>query len=60
MVKNVPASEGDARNLGSISGSGRSPGVENNNLLQYSAWKIPLTEKPGGLQSKGLQRIRHD
>ena len=24
------------------------------------AWKIPWTEEPGGLQSMGLQRIRHD
>ena len=24
------------------------------------AWKIPLTEKPGRLQSMGLQRVRHD
>ena len=24
------------------------------------AWKIPWTEEPGGLQSVGLQRIRHD
>ena len=24
------------------------------------AWKIPLTEEPGGLQSMGLQRVRHD
>ena len=24
------------------------------------AWKIPWTEKPGGLQSMGLQRIRHN
>ena len=24
------------------------------------AWKIPQTEEPGGLQSMGLQRIRHD
>ena len=23
------------------------------------AWKIPLTEKPGGLQSMGLQRVGH-
>ena len=22
-------------------------------------WRIPLTEKPGGLQSTGLQRVRH-
>ena len=24
------------------------------------AWRIPLTEEPGGLQSRGSQRVRHD
>ena len=24
------------------------------------AWRIPRTEKPGGLQSAGLHRVRHD
>ena len=24
------------------------------------AWEIPWTEEPGGLQSLGLQRVRHD
>ena len=24
------------------------------------AWRIPWTEKPGGLQSMGLKRVRHD
>ena len=24
------------------------------------AWKIPWTEEPGRLQSKELQRVRHD
>ena len=24
------------------------------------AWRIPLTEEAGGLQSMGLQRVRHD
>ena len=24
------------------------------------AWKIPWIEEPGGLQSIGLQRVRHD
>ena len=24
------------------------------------AWEIPWTEGPGGLQSMGLQRVRHD
>ena len=24
------------------------------------AWRIPWTEEPGGLQSMGLPRVRHD
>ena len=36
VVKNLPANTGDTRDAGSIPGSGRSPGVENGNLLQYS------------------------
>ena len=24
------------------------------------AWRIPWTEEPGGLQSMGLRRVRHD
>ena len=24
------------------------------------AWRMPLTEEPGSLQSIGLQRVRHD
>ena len=24
------------------------------------AWKIPWTEEPGGLESMGSQRVRHD
>ena len=32
------------------------------NALRRSivTWKIPWTEEPGGLQSRGSQRIRHD
>ena len=36
MLKNPPASAGDIRDMGSVSGLGRSPGVGNGNLLQYS------------------------
>ena len=36
MVQNLPAKAGDAREGGSISGWGRSPGLGNGNLLQYS------------------------
>ena len=42
MVKNLPANEGDARDLGSIPGSGRSPGEGNGNSLQYSCLKNPM------------------
>ena len=56
-VKNPAANAGD---LGSIPGMGRSPGEGNGNSLQYSCWKIPWTEEPGGLQSMGSQRVRHN
>ena len=36
MVQNLPAKAGDAREEGSISEWGRSPGLGNGNLLQYS------------------------
>ena len=36
MVKIQPVNAGDTRDVGSILGSGRSPGVGNGNLLQYS------------------------
>ena len=36
VVKNPPINAGDARDVGSITGSGRSPGGGNGNPLQYS------------------------
>ena len=53
MVKNPPANVGD---VGSIPGSGRSPGGGNGNSLQYSYWEIPWTAESGGLQSMGSQK----
>ena len=41
MVKNLPANAGDVRDVGSIPGSGRSPGVGNSNPLQYSCLENP-------------------
>ena len=29
-------------------------------LSSILAWEIPWTEEPGGLQSMGLQKVRHD
>jgi len=42
VVKNLPASAGDMRNLGSIPGSGRSPGGGCGNPLQYSCLENPM------------------
>ena len=57
MVKNLPAMwETQAQSLGqedSLEG-GWQP---NSSIL---AWRIPETEGPGGLQSMGSQRVRHD
>ena len=42
MVKNLPANEGDIRDVDSITGSGRSPGGGHNNPLQYSCLENPM------------------
>ena len=42
VVENPPANAGDVRDVGSIPGSGRSPGEGNGNLLQYSCLEDPL------------------
>ena len=42
MVKNLPANEGDTRGMGSIPGSGRSPGGGHGNPLQYSCLASPM------------------
>ena len=36
LVKNLPDNAGDIKDVGLIPGSGRSPGEENDNPLQYS------------------------
>ena len=41
VVKNLPASSGDIRDVGSIPGSGRSPGGGHGNPLQYSCLENP-------------------
>ena len=42
MAKNPSANTGDTRDAGSIPGSGRSPGGENCNPLQYSCLENPV------------------
>ena len=52
MVKNLPA----------IQDLGREAPLEKRMATHSSivSWRIPRTEKSGGLQSMGLQRIGHD
>ena len=57
MVKNLPAvQEMQVRSLG------REDPLEKRMATHSSilAWRIPWTEEPGGLQSMGSQRVRHD
>ena len=42
VVKNLSASAGDVRDIGSIPGSGRFPGGGHGNLLQYSCLENPM------------------
>ena len=50
----------NAGDLGSIPGSGRSPGEGNGNSLWYSCLDNPMDRGDCGLQSIGSQRVRHD
>ena len=51
---------GDIRDTGSIPGS-EDP-LEGGMATHSSilAWSIPWTEEPGGIQSTGLQKVRHN
>ena len=42
MIKNMPASAEDIRDMDSIPGLGRSPGGGNGNSVQYSCLKNPI------------------
>ena len=54
-------SDCNAGYMGSTPGSGRSPGKKK--ITTHSsilAWRTPWTEETVGLQSIGLQRVRHN
>ena len=57
VVKNLPANAGD---MGLVPGSGRSLEKKMATPSNILSWEIPWTEEPGGVQSMGLQRVRHD
>ena len=57
MVKNLPAmQETGFLSLGQEDLLGKGMASHSGIL----AWRIPRTEEPGGLQSRGSQRVRHD
>ena len=60
MVKNLPAmQELQETQVGSL---GQKDPLEKSMATHSSilAWRIPWTEKPGGIQSVGSQRVGHD
>ena len=60
VVKNLPPDAGDIREWGSIPGSGRSWRRSVATRSSILAWRTPWTDEPGGLQSIGSRRVRHD
>ena len=59
VVKNPTANAGDLRDVGSISGLGRSPGGGMATYYSILAWRIPWTEEPRGLWFTGSQKVEH-
>ena len=60
VVKNPLANARDVREAGSIPWLGRASGGSMAIHPSVLAWRISWTEEPGGLQSMGSQRVRHD
>ena len=56
MVKNPPANTEDARDIGSIPGSGRSSGGGNGNLLQDSYMKDSLDREAWQVTVHGVAK----
>ena len=63
MVKNLSANARDIREVGSILGSGRSPGGGHGDPLQYSCLENPLDRgvlQESAEQSTVLQRVGYN
>ena len=60
VVKNPPASAGNARDPGSISGLGKSPGGRNGNPLQYFCLENPMDREAWRATSMESQRVGHN
>ena len=59
-VKNLPASAADTGDVGQSLGweDPLEEGMSTHSSIP--AWRSPWTEETGGIQSIGLQRVRHD
>ena len=60
VVKNQPENAWDLRDVGLIPGQENPLELEITIQSSFLAWRIPWTEKLGGLQSIGSQRIRNN
>ena len=58
VVKKLPANAGDTRDSGLVSGSGRSPGIENGNPLQYSRRGNPMDQVAWQATVYGIAKSR--
>ena len=65
-ILSFPGSSAGEESTCNVGDLGSIPGwedpLEEGMAIHFSilAWRIPWTEKPGGLQSIGWQRVRHD
>ena len=58
VVKNLPASVGDVRDMSLIPGLGRSPGEGHGNPLQYSCLENPMDKGPWQVKFHGAAQSR--
>ena len=56
VVKNLPANEGDVRDVGLIPGLGRFPGGGNGNSFQYSCLENPMDRGAGQATVHGVTK----
>ena len=60
MVKNLPADAGDARDAGSMPGSGRSSGVGHGIPLQYSCLENPMDRRTWWPEVPRVTSVEYD
>ena len=58
VVKNLPINAGDIKDMGSIPGSGRSPGGGHGNSLQYCCLENPMDRRAWWAAVHGVAKSR--